>query len=72
MEKTATFLGYKSWEKTLDKLDSNPEPFIRCLNLFSHSAHAGDEAREPTDDEKGKLKSLVNYLSDNYQFKQQD
>lgn len=72
LEKTATFLGYKSWEKTLVKLDGNPESFIRCLNLFSHSAHAGDETREPTDDEKGKLELLVNFLINTYQFKQQD
>lgn len=70
LEKTATFLGHKSWESLLPKADDgNPDPFLnRLLNLSSHSAHAGEETGEVEEHDKEKLKELVNFLSSKYGF----
>lgn len=72
LEKTATFLGYTHWEDLLEKIDDNPQPFIRRLNLFSHSAHAGDEVADLEDQDKEKLEYLVERLTKICQFKKQD
>ncbi len=70
LEKTATFLGYKGWEELLPKApDGNPDPFTnRILNLSSHSAHAGEETGEVSENDKQKLGELVRYLSNEYKF----
>jgi len=65
LEKTATFLGHDKWENLLPKTaDGNPDPFAnRILNLFSHSAHAGEETGEVEANDKEELEKLVNFLS---------
>lgn len=70
LEKTATFLGYKSWTKLLPKDPSgNPDPFAnRILNLSSHSANSAEESSLEEDSAKEKLKELVIYLSNEYKF----
>ncbi len=73
LEKTATFLGYSSWTKLLPKGDhGNPNPFVnRILNLSSHSAHAGEEIGEVEENDKEKLRDLVEFLRSEYKFNQQ-
>lgn len=70
LEKTATFLGYTSWTKLLPKDGSgNPDPFAnRILNLSNHSAHSGEEVGVVEDNDKDKLKELVEFLSSEYKF----
>lgn len=73
-EKTATFLGHDNWESLLPKdADGNPDPFAnRILNLYSHSAHGGEETGEVEAHDKEKLEYLVNLLSSDYGFWRQD
>lgn len=73
MEKTATFLGHSRWENLLPKADDgNIDPFLnRILNLYSHSAHAGDETMIVGDEEKEKLKEFITLLTTRYGFKEQ-
>lgn len=74
MEKTATFLGHSQWENLLPKADDgNIDPFLnRILNLYSHSAHAGDETMIVGDEEKEKLKEFITLLTTRYSFKEQE
>lgn len=74
MEKTATFLGHSQWENLLPKADDgNIDPFLnRILNLYSHSAHAGDETMIVGDEEKEKLKEFITLLTTRYGFKEQE
>lgn len=69
-EKTATFLGHDSWESLLPKgTDGNPDPFAnRILNLSSHSAHAGEETGEVEENDKEKLKELVDFMRSEFGF----
>lgn len=70
LEKTATFLGYKKWPDLLPKMaDGNPDPFAnRIVNISSHSAHAGEETAEIEENDKEKLKQMVDYLVNEYGF----
>ncbi|WP_321155069.1 AAA family ATPase [Psychrobacter sp. LV10R520-6] len=70
LEKTATFLGYKKWPDLLLKtVDGNPDPFAnRIVNISSHSAHAGEETAEIEENDKEKLKQMVDYLINEYGF----
>lgn len=74
LEKTATFLGHDKWESLLPKTsDGNPDPFAnRVLNLSSHSAHAGEETGAVDENDKTKLKGLVNFLITEYGFWKQE
>lgn len=71
LEKTATFLGHPHWSDLLKRSgDTYPDPHEkRLLNLFSHSAHAGEEVTDIQDSDKQKLTELVSFLSDTYHFK---
>jgi hypothetical protein len=73
LEKTTTFLGHDKWESLLPKeADGTPNTFAnRILNLSSHSAHAGEEIGEVTDNDKDRLEDLVHFLSSEYGFWQQ-
>ncbi|WP_419819716.1 AAA family ATPase [Acinetobacter sp.] len=73
MEKTATFLGHSQWANLLPRMDDgNIDPFLnRILNLYSHSAHAGDETMVVGDEEKEKLKEFITLLTTKYGFKEQ-
>lgn len=73
LEKTATFLGYKHWENLLEKIEGHPDPFAnRILNLFSHSAHAGEEIADIKDEDKENLTKLVKFLTKTYGFKEEE
>jgi wobble nucleotide-excising tRNase len=73
LEKTATFLGYKDWVELLpNDDDGNPDPLAnRILNLSSHSAHAGEEISDVEENDKDKLRQLVDFLSNEYKFRQE-
>ena len=74
LEKTATFLGYSDWNQLLPRaFDGNVDPFFnRILNLYSHSAHAGEETMVIEAEQKEKLQELVTFLSTTYGFKEQE
>jgi hypothetical protein len=73
LEKTSTFLGHKGWVELLPKDDDgNPDPFAnRILNLSSHSAHAGEEIGDVEENDKDKLRKLVDFLGNEYKFRQE-
>jgi wobble nucleotide-excising tRNase len=72
LEKTSTFLGYKSWCDLLPKIDDGrPNPYeVRIINISSHSKHAGEEVAELTEDDKRVLRYLVNEINTMYRFQQ--
>lgn len=72
LEKTSTFLGYKSWGDLLPKIDDGrPNPYeARIINISSHSKHAGEEVAELTEDDKRVLHYLVNEINTMYRFQQ--
>lgn len=73
LEKTSTFLGHKRWEKLLEEVDGQPDPFAnRILNLSSHSAHAGEEVSLIKDEDKDKLKKIVEFLTKKYCFHEEE
>lgn len=69
-EKMAIFLGYKKWPDLLPKTDKGEaDPFAnRILNLYSHSAHAGEEIADIEEKDKDKLDELVKFLIKTYGF----
>lgn len=69
LEKTATFLGYKQWNKLLEKLSEDDRDVMeRMLNLYSHSAHAGEEVTDLQDEDKEKFIKLIKDFSQKYNF----
>ena len=44
LEKSAHFLGYQNWTDLIN--EDEKEPYIRRINLYSHSDHSAEEARE--------------------------
>lgn len=70
LEKTATFLGYTDWQDILLKINGGiSDPFAnRIINLFSHSAHSGEEIVEPEEKDKEKLGEIVQSLINKYGF----
>ncbi len=69
LEKTATFLGYKHWSELLKDLSFDDLPAIeRMLNLYSHSAHAGEEPSDPTGEHREKLIELIKGFTQYYSF----
>jgi uncharacterized protein (UPF0305 family) len=69
LEKTATFLGHKQWNELLDKLSEDDRDVMkRMLNLYSHSAHSGEEATDLTDENKEKFIRLIKDFTQIYNF----
>ena len=71
LEKTTTFLGYKNWESLLEKIVTKNSDLIfakRILNLYSHSAHAGEESAYIEEKEKDTLIGIVDRLTDTCGF----
>ncbi len=73
LEKTATFLGHSSWDNLLEKINGHPDQSAkRILNLYSHSAHAGEEIADIKDKDKEDLEKLVMFLIKTYGFKERE
>ena len=70
LEKTSTFLGYKSWGDLLpDTPGSDSRPYeSRLINISSHSKHSAEESTEPTDNDKRVLKFLMQEINSIYHF----
>lgn len=65
LEKTATFLGYKNWGDCVILKDEDGEleesaPYVRRINLHSHSEHSDYETRALTTQEKKVLERVFN------------
>ncbi len=69
IEKTATFLGYKQWNELLKKLPNDDQDVMeRMLNLYSHSAHAGEEVADIKSNDKENLIKLIKDFTQTYSF----
>lgn len=73
LEKTATFLGYKNWGDCVILKDEDGEleesaPYVRRINLHSHSEHSDYETRALTTQEKKVLERVFNQFLQNFNF----
>ena len=69
LEKTATFLGYRSWGDLLAPVKGEKEAYIkRILNLSSHSKHSDEEIVMIKDTDKKMLINLVEEIETIYKF----
>ena len=67
LEKTSTFLGYKSWKKLLPK-DARESYFNRIINLSSHVKFSSEEVPVIREDDKRVLSYLVRTFKESYNF----
>lgn len=65
-EKTAMFLGYKSWGQILPQDDVSR--YTRIMNLNSHSKLTDEEYRDLPEDDKVSVGVLVKHLIHNFKF----
>ena len=68
LEKTSTFLGYKSWKELLPK-DARESYFNRIINLSSHGKFSSEEVSVIKDNDKKVLSYLVRTFKESYKFK---
>lgn len=73
LEKTSTFLGYKSWGELLPKDPDGTNPtearLARIINLYSHSKHSSEDGIILKTEEKNILINLLQLLDETYHFK---
>ena len=67
LEKTSTFLGYKSWKELLPK-DARESYFNRIINLSSHGKFSSEEVPVIREDDKRVLSYLVRTFKESYNF----
>ncbi|MGF6655345.1 wobble nucleotide-excising tRNase [Paraburkholderia youngii] len=68
-EKTASFLGYPGWSELLP--DNKQTYLNRIIQFTSHSTLSNETVTEPTVQEKQTVKFLLDNLTDNYGYWQQ-
>lgn len=69
-EKTASFLGYPKWA---DLLPGDKQLYLsRIINFTSHSTLSSEAIAEPTQAEKAIVKFLLDHLTNQYHFWQQE
>ncbi|MGO4549921.1 AAA family ATPase [Lysobacter sp. 2RAF19] len=68
-EKTASFLGYQRWSELLP--DDRQTYLNRIIQFTSHSTLSNDTVTEPTPQEKQIVSFLLNHLTGNYGYLQQ-
>lgn len=69
-EKTSSFLGYPRWSELLP--DDKQLYLSRIINFTSHSSLSNEAVAEPTPAEKATVKLLLDHLTSNYGFWQQE
>jgi len=68
LEKTAHFLGYSSWKDLINEDDK--DPYIKRINLYSHSNHSALEVKELEYYEKEFLKRIYEKFILEYKWKE--
>ena len=72
-EKTANFLGYGHWSDLLETAPGDKEAYLqRIITFSSHRTLSSEEIAEPTEPEKQTVKLLLDNLTNNYGFWQQE
>lgn len=73
LEKTSTFLGYRTWGELLTPIEGDRNAYeSRIINFSSHSKHSADEVIRLEDNDKRVLSHLVQKISEIYRFKSND
>ena len=67
LEKTSTFLGYRSWKELLPE-DARESYFNRIINLSSHGKFSSEEVPVIREDDKRVLSYLVRTFKESYNF----
>ena len=67
LEKTSTFLGYKSWKELLPE-DARKSYFDCIINLSSHGKFSSEEVSAIRDNDKRVLSYLVRTFKESYNF----
>lgn len=67
-EKTAMFLGYKSWGEILPQDQDNVSYYTRIMNFNSHSKLTDEECGNLPDNDKEAVGVLVKHLIHNFKF----
>lgn len=70
LEKSATFLGYKTWEALLPTVEGKQDnPYAkRVINISSHSKHSGEESSIISEDDKRVLKYVFEQIDEKFKF----
>lgn len=69
-EKSASFLGYQNWS---DLLPGDKAAYAkRIMHFYSHRSLSNEEVAEPTEPEKQMVKLLVQHLTTEFNFWQQE
>lgn len=69
-EKASGFLGYQDWS---DLLPGDKAAYVkRIMHFYSHRTLSHDEVAEPTEPEKNTVKLLVEHLTNEYRFWQEE
>lgn len=72
-EKTASFLGHEKWGDLLEGIPGDKDAYHkRIINFSTHSRLSYEEIAEPTEPEKQTVKFLLDHLTQNYGFRQQE
>ena len=71
LEKTSTFLGYKSWKELLPE-DARESYFNRIINLSSHGKFSSEEVSAIRDNDKRVLSYLVRTFKESYNFQTEE
>ena len=69
-EKAASFLGYQSWSDLLP--DDKATYTKRIMHFYSHRSLSNEEVAEPTEPEKQMVQLLVQHLTNQHRFWQQE
>lgn len=69
-EKAASFLGYQSWSDLLP--DDKATYAKRIMHFYSHRSLSNEEVAEPTEPEKQMVQFLVQHLTNQHRFWQQE
>lgn len=66
LEKTANFLGYKTWSYCI--MEENREKYTRKINLYSHSSYSIEEINELKIEEKSMFKYVFEKFIEEFKW----
>ena len=68
--KSATFLGYKTWEALLPTPEEKKDKAYakRVINISSHSKHSGEESSIISEADKRVLKYVFEQIDEKFKF----
>lgn len=70
LEKTANFLGYKTWSCCV--VEKNREAYARIINVYSHSSYSTEESNELKIEEKSMFKHVFERFIEDFKWYKED